>query len=327
MFNFSKKTKHYKKAKLISSKRKRLSKIFSKKIIKSNLIVSFVHHKDETIKKQILRDNKNIIILKNVKKSFHTAAEETKVLKNINLKIKEGSIVMILGPSGSGKTSLLNIISGLDISSNGDVFVNKINLSLLKDKHLTLFRKKYIGFVFQQYHLLPNLNAKENIQLGANLNPTVKKEFIDKMVKTIGLKPHLKKYPYQMSGGQQQRVSIARAVSKNPKILFCDEPTGALDTKTGEKVLKILKQINKEFRTTIIFVTHNISLTKIADKVIYLNDGEIERIEDKHKDEKHSLTGPKHALTGPKHALTGPKHALKGTKHTLKKVEKVLTHS
>ncbi|URM52813.1 ABC transporter ATP-binding protein [Mycoplasma sp. SG1] len=219
----------------------------------------------------------NIIELKNAYKYYILGTLKNVVINNISLDIQREKIITILGPSGSGKTTLLNLMSGLDSVNQGDVFVDGYNLSLLKDSHLTLFRRKKIAFIFQQYNLLPHLTAKENAEVGENLADKKKSSLsLNKIFETIEMTEHMNKYPYQLSGGQQQRISIARALAKNPSILFCDEPTGALDEKTGKKVLEILVKINKEFKTTIIIVTHNPAIAEISDWIIKIHDGAID---------------------------------------------------
>ena len=214
------------------------------------------------------------IELSNVRKSYISGDLETKILKGINVKIKHGQLVSILGPSGSGKTTLLNLISGLDKATEGDIFVLGKNLTLLKDSNLTKFRRNNVGFIFQQYNLLSNLTAKENAEVGANLASKKSKPLtIREIFETIGMIPQLNKYPHQMSGGEQQRVSIARALAKNPKILFGDEPTGALDEVMGRKVLEILIEINRRYKTTVILVTHNPNIAEISDLVIHIQNG------------------------------------------------------
>ena len=260
--------------KAIEKKKKVLSRKLSKLIIKQDKVFSFSDPKDKNFIKK-LNNEKYIIEVFDLCKSYFSGIIENKILKNLNFKINNGEFIVILGPSGSGKTSLLNLLSGLDSATSGDVFVNMWNLSLLKDNHLTLFRRKTIGFIFQQYNLLPNLTARENIDVCSNLSIKKNDKFIDDIINVIGLREHINKYPYQLSGGQQQRVSIARALAKNPKILFCDEPTGALDVEMGCIVIDVLKKINKKFNTTIIFVTHNIKISKVASKVLMIRDGEI----------------------------------------------------
>lgn len=231
----------------------------------------------------------NVIELFDVKKSYLTGDLEYEVLKGVNLKIKQGDFVVILGPSGSGKTTLLNIISGLDKPNAGDVFVAGYNLSLLKDSHLTKFRRDNVGFIFQQYNLLTNLTARENAEVGENLAKNKNKNMgIDEIFKVIEMDEHMNKFPSQLSGGQQQRVSIGRALAKNPTILFCDEPTGALDEEMGRKVLEILLDVNSEYKTSIIMVTHNPNFQFVANTVINVKNGNIVNVKTNTKPMKPS---------------------------------------
>ncbi|KAF5271430.1 hypothetical protein FQR65_LT17608 [Abscondita terminalis] len=233
--------------------------------------------------------NKYVIELFKVKKSYINAEVVTPILKGVDLKLKKADFVVILGPSGSGKTTLLNTISGLDNKCEGDVFVNGANLALLKDSHLTRFRRDYVGFIFQQYNLLTNLTAKENAEVGENLARSKNKDMkIEDIFETIGMTEQMNKYPHQMSGGQQQRVSIARALAKNPNILFCDEPTGALDEEMGRKVLDILVEVNKKYKTTVIMVTHNPNIATIASVVIHVKNGLIDSIKENANPKKPS---------------------------------------
>lgn len=249
---------------------KKQTKLYSKRILKGEIISTTNSKPDRS---------KYVIELVNVKKSYITGEVETPVLKGINLKLEKGDFIVILGPSGSGKTTLLNIISGLDKVSNGDVFVIGYNLSLLKDVDLTKFRRDNVGFIFQQYNLLTNLTAKENAEVGENLSKNKNKDMtIKNIFETIGMEEQMNKYPHQMSGGQQQRVSIARALAKNPDILFGDEPTGALDEEMGRKVLEILVDVNKKYKTTVIIVTHNPNIADIANTVIHVRNGLIDQI-------------------------------------------------
>ncbi len=214
--------------------------------------------------------------LENVTKTYKNNSSENHALKGINLEISEGEIVVILGPSGSGKSTMLNILSGIDNPSHGKVYFNGTRIDKYKDKELTLYRKNNLGFIFQSYNLVSNLNVKENIELGKELSENPLK--IKEIIKEVGLYDHRKKYPYQMSGGQMQRVAIARALVKNPKVLFCDEPTGALDEETGKNVLSLLKKINENHKTTMIIVTHNPSIANMANTVVKMNSGEIVEI-------------------------------------------------
>ncbi len=235
-------------------------------------------HLDEP--KELPLDNpENIIELKDVRKYYSNGFIITEILKGINLEIKHGELVIILGPSGSGKTTLMNIISGLDRASKGTVNVNGENLIAYKDGQLTQFRKRSIGYVFQQYGLLPNLTVKENIEIGRYLQKDEsKKRNIDEILASLGLQEHANKFPHQLSGGQQQRVSIARAFAKNPLILFGDEPTGAVDEEMSKIILKEFVAINKEYKTTIIIVTHNPIFADLGNLVIKIKDGNIHEL-------------------------------------------------
>ena len=211
--------------------------------------------------------------LENVFKTYKKSNNLNHALKNINLSINKGEIVVILGPSGSGKSTMLNILSGIDSPTEGKVFYEDKRIDNLSSNLLTTYRKNNLGFIFQSYNLISNLTVKENIEMGGHLssNPLDIKDIVD----VVGLSSHINKYPYQLSGGQMQRVAIARAIVKNPNVLFCDEPTGALDEEIGKNVLKLLQDINKEYKTTMIIVTHNPSIAYMADTVIRMNSGEI----------------------------------------------------
>ena len=223
-----------------------------------------------------LKNPENIIELKDVIKYYTNGYIVTKILKDINLEIKQGDFVVILGPSGSGKTTLMNIISGLDRASQGITNVCGTNLIALNDNELTKFRKNNIGYVFQQYGLLPNLTVKENVEIGANLSETKNKNLsVEAVLKSVDMYQHKDKFPHQLSGGQQQRVSIARAFAKNPKILFGDEPTGAIDEEMSKMVIQEFVNINKNYKTTVIIVTHNKIFEGLATLLIKIRDGNI----------------------------------------------------
>ena len=211
--------------------------------------------------------------LENVFKTYKNSNNLNHALNNINLSINKGEIIVILGPSGSGKSTMLNILSGIDSPTEGKVFYENKRIDNLSSNLLTTYRKNNLGFIFQSYNLISNLTVKENIEMGRHLssNPLDIKDILD----VVGLSFHINKYPYQLSGGQMQRVAIARAIVKNPDVLFCDEPTGALDEETGKNVLKLLQDINKEYKTTMIIVTHNPSIASMADTVIRMNSGKI----------------------------------------------------
>lgn len=217
-----------------------------------------------------------------VSKIYKLGEVETFALDKVSLEIEEGDFVVILGPSGSGKSTLLNVISGLDSVSDGKIYFKGECISDYSDEELTLFRRKNLGFIFQQYNLLQNLNVVENIDMGANIseNPLD----INTVIEKVGLVQQKNKYPSQLSGGQQQRVSIARSIVKNPAVLFGDEPTGALDEKTAREVLELLEKMNQEYKTTMVIITHNVGIAEMADKIIKMNSGKIvETIKNKQK--------------------------------------------
>lgn len=213
------------------------------------------------------------IKLEKVSKVYKVGDVETHAVKEVNLDIKDGEFVVLLGPSGSGKSTMLNICSGLDKPSSGKIMVDKETISDMSLKELTKFRRDNLGFIFQQYNLLETLSVKENVEVGHVIS---KEPFtIEEVIDQVGLTAQIDKFPHQLSGGEQQRVSIARAVVKNPKVMFCDEPTGALDEETGKEVLNVLQKLNEKYKTTIILITHNPSIGKMADRIIKMNSGEI----------------------------------------------------
>ncbi len=214
--------------------------------------------------------------LENVYKTYKLNDIDNHALNDIDLSINEGEIVVILGPSGSGKSTMLNLLSGIDKPTKGKIYFNETRIDKLSDLELTNYRRDYLGFIFQSYNLISSLTVKENIELGKELSTNPLN--MDDVISSVELKDQKNKYPYQMSGGQMQRVAIARSLVKNPKVLFCDEPTGALDEKTGKKVLQLLQQINKKYNTTMIIVTHNPSIALMANTVIKMNSGKIKEI-------------------------------------------------
>lgn len=231
------------------------------------------HNGDKTIS---FNNPENIIEFSDVVKYYTNGYIVTQILKGVNLEIKKGDFVIILGPSGSGKTTLMNIISGLDRASDGVTNVCGTNLINLNDNELTKFRKENIGYVFQQYGLLPNLTVKENVEIGANLQTDKSKKLdVDEILQSVDMLQHKDKFPHQLSGGQQQRVSIARAFAKNPTILFGDEPTGAIDEEMSKMVINEFININKKFGTTVIIVTHNRIFEDLATLLIKIRDGNI----------------------------------------------------
>lgn len=226
--------------------------------------------------RNISNTQNSIIDVIKINKYYATGKSYTHVLKDISLNIKKGEFVVILGPSGSGKTTLLNILSGLDRPTYGDVVVNNINISSLSNSELTTFRRHNVGFVFQSYNLLSELNAIDNALMGSQLQIDGNKRLdVKELFKKVGLEGSEKKAIGELSGGQAQRVSIVRALAKNPEVIFADEPTGALDSKTSEKVLELFKEINQKYNTTIVFVTHDEKIAKLADKLIRVEDGKV----------------------------------------------------
>ena len=208
-----------------------------------------------------------------LKKSFGSGDTKQDVLKGLDFKVAKGEFCVLLGPSGSGKSTLLNILGGIDGADSGEIYIDGDKLEDLDEKSLTRYRRKHLGYVFQMYNLIPNLNVKENIETGAYLSD--KPLDIDELLKILGLYEHRHKLPNQLSGGQQQRVSIGRAIVKNPDILLCDEPTGALDYKTSKEILQLIEEVNQKYGNTVIMVTHNEAIKQMADHVIKLRDGRI----------------------------------------------------
>lgn len=213
--------------------------------------------------------------IENLKKSFGQGEAKTEVLKGINFSVEKGEICVLLGPSGSGKSTLLNIIGGIDQADSGYISINGEKTADMNEKALTNYRRRHLGYVFQMYNLIPNLNVKENIEVGAYLSD--KSLDIDELLKTLGLYEHRHKLPNQLSGGQQQRTAIGRAIVKNPDILLCDEPTGALDYNTSKEILKLIEDVNQKYGNTVIMVTHNDAIKNMADRVIKLRDGQIRK--------------------------------------------------
>lgn len=213
--------------------------------------------------------------IKNIKKHFGEGESRVEVLKGIDIEIEKGEFFVLLGPSGSGKSTLLNIIGGIDAADEGYISINGEKTADMNEKALTLYRRKHLGYIFQMYNLIPNLNIKENIEVGAYLsdNPLD----VDDLLKTLGLYEHRHKLPNQLSGGQQQRTAIGRAIVKNPDILLCDEPTGALDYNTSKEILQLIEDVNKKYGNTIIMVTHNDAIKQMADRVVKLRDGMIRK--------------------------------------------------
>ena len=213
--------------------------------------------------------------IQGIKKSFGTGDSRVDVLKGLDLEIERGEFCVLLGPSGSGKSTLLNIIGGIDDADEGYISIEGEKTADMNEKTLTKYRRKHLGYVFQMYNLIPNLNVKENVEVGAYLSD--KALDIDDLLKTLGLYEHRHKLPNQLSGGQQQRTAIGRAIVKNPDILLCDEPTGALDYNTSKEILKLIQEVNQKYGNTVIMVTHNDAIKNMADRVIKLRDGQIRK--------------------------------------------------
>ena len=213
--------------------------------------------------------------INDLKKSFGQGDSRVQVLRGIDLSVDKGEICVLLGPSGSGKSTLLNIIGGIDAPDSGYVSINGEKMVDMTEKRLTRYRREHLGYVFQMYNLIPNLNIKENIEVGAYLSDHPLD--IDDLLHTLGLYEHRHKLPNQLSGGQQQRTSIGRALVKNPEILLCDEPTGALDYTTSKEILKLIGDVNSKYGNTVIMVTHNDAIKEMADTVVKLRDGRIRK--------------------------------------------------
>ena len=213
--------------------------------------------------------------VKDITKFYGSGESRFQVLKGISLNIEDGDFAVILGASGSGKSTLLNVVSGLERPDGGSIAYGGNDITALSDRELTEFRRRYVGFIFQQYYLLPHMNIDKNVKMGADLASNKDYRAI---IEAVGLKEKAKKYPGELSGGEQQRASVARALAKKPKILFLDEPTGALDEQTGRQVLDYICRLQKEYGFTIVMVTHNLNIAEMASTVIKLNSGKISDI-------------------------------------------------
>ena len=213
--------------------------------------------------------------IRGIKKSFGTGDSHVNVLKGLDLDIEKGEFCVLLGPSGSGKSTLLNIIGGIDTADEGSITIEGERLEDMTEKKLSMYRRKHLGYIFQMYNLIPNLTVRENIEVGAYLSEHPLD--VDELLHTLGLYEHQRKLPNQLSGGQQQRTAIGRAIVKNPDILLCDEPTGALDYHTSKEILKLIETVNQRYGNTIIMVTHNDAIKDMADRVVKLRDGMIRK--------------------------------------------------
>ncbi|MBO5557061.1 MAG: ABC transporter ATP-binding protein [Oscillospiraceae bacterium] len=211
--------------------------------------------------------------IRGINKSFGQGENRVQVLRNVDLSLEKGEFCVLLGPSGSGKSTLLNIIGGIDSADSGEILIGGERRAAMREKQLTAYRRKHLGYIFQMYNLIPNLTVRENIEVGAYLSDAPLD--VDRLMETLGLIDHQDKLPNQLSGGQQQRTSIGRAIVKNPDILLCDEPTGALDYNTSKEILKLIETVNRQFGNTVLMVTHNDAIKDMADRVVRLRDGAV----------------------------------------------------
>ena len=211
--------------------------------------------------------------MQNIRKSYGEGESRVEVLRGVELSLEKGQFAVLFGPSGSGKSTLLNILGGIDTADEGEIRIGGLSVGGLNEKELSAYRRDHLGYVFQMYNLIPNLTVRENIEVGAYLS---RKPFhVDELLETLGLSKHANKVPNQLSGGQQQRCSIGRAIVKNPDILLCDEPTGALDYNTSREILALIEKVNRVYGNTIVMVTHNEAIGQMADVVVRLRDGKV----------------------------------------------------
>ena len=211
--------------------------------------------------------------MKNIRKYYGEGENRTEVLRGVDLELERGKFAVLFGPSGSGKSTLLNILGGIDTADEGEIRIDGMSVGGMSEKELTVYRRDHLGYVFQMYNLIPNLTVRENIEVGAYLSK--KPLDVDELLENLGLSKHADKAPNQLSGGQQQRCSIGRAIVKNPDILLCDEPTGALDYNTSREILSLIEKVNRIYGNTIVMVTHNEAIGKMADVVVRLRDGKV----------------------------------------------------
>jgi putative ABC transport system ATP-binding protein len=221
--------------------------------------------------------SERVFAAQSLTKVYSSGEVEVRALRDLNLEVWAGEVVVLLGPSGSGKSTLLNIMGGLDHASSGHLFFKGLELTGLNDRGLTAYRRKHVGFVFQFYNLIPSLTAYENVALVTEIAEDPMRP--DEALALVGLETRMDHFPSQLSGGEQQRVAIARAIAKRPEVLLCDEPTGALDSKTGIRVIEALLSVNSQLGTTTLIITHNASIQSVADRVLFFADGQISRIQ------------------------------------------------
>ncbi len=236
---------------------------------------NFKHNNEKTTEKSHSGSASCFLEISDLRKSYGEGDTRQDVLNGVNFNVSEGEFCVLLGPSGSGKSTLLNIIGGIDSADAGFISIRSDRLEDYSEKELTAYRRKHLGYVFQMYNLISNLSVRENIEVGAYLSDSPLD--IDELLSTLGLTDHADKIPSQLSGGQQQRVSIGRAIVKNPDILLCDEPTGALDYKTSKEILELIENVNQKYGNTVIMVTHNEAIKDMADHVIKLRDGVVRK--------------------------------------------------
>ena len=215
------------------------------------------------------------LTMQGIRKSFGAGESRVEVLRGLDLEVERGEFCVLLGPSGSGKSTLLNIIGGIDGADEGGITIDGERLENMTEKKLSLYRRKHLGYIFQMYNLIPNLTVRENVEVGAYLSD--RPLDVDELLHTLGIYEHQRKLPNQLSGGQQQRTAIGRAIVKNPDILLCDEPTGALDYKTSKEILKLIETVNQKYGNTVVMVTHNDAIKDMADRVVRIRDGMIRK--------------------------------------------------
>lgn len=225
-----------------------------------------------------MKENGEMVRLVDVRKTYHMGEVVIHAVDGLSMEIKEGEFAVVVGPSGAGKTTVLNILGGMDSATSGEVWIDGVDISKFKEKQLTAYRRNDIGFVFQFYNLVQNLTAKENVELASQIcrDPMD----AEQVLRDVGLLERMDNFPAQLSGGEQQRVAIARALAKNPKLLLCDEPTGALDYNTGKAILKLLQDMCREHHMTVVVITHNSAIAPMADRIIHIKNGRVSRMEE-----------------------------------------------